>query len=166
MVQSLEEVAKALNLPIQDPKDFPLDCYVAVKPEDLLDVVKKLKADYGVHHLSVIIALEADDGYHLFYPISVALEDGTWGKLILDVTVNKADPVVDSLTPEIPGAVFYEREAYDMIGVRFRNLADHRRLLSADIMPPDLFPLKKEYSYEDVRDRLAEEANKRSEELE
>lgn len=165
MVQSLEDVARSLNLPIQDPKDYPLDCYVKANPKDLLDIVKKLKNDFGVFHLSVIIAFDAEDGYRLFYPFSVILDNGEWGKLILDISLDKKNPEIDSLTPEIPGAILYEREAYDMLGIRFKNLKDHRRLLSADTMPPDLFPLKKEHTYQEIRDRLAEEAAKRSEEL-
>jgi Ni,Fe-hydrogenase III component G len=166
MVQSLEEVAKALELPIREPTNVALDCYVQTKPEQLLEVVKKLKNEYGVHHLSVVTAYDAEDGYHLLYPFSVPLEDGMWGKLILDVTLDKANPVVVSVEPEIPGARLFEREAFDMLGIQFQGLSDHRRLLTADIMPPDLFPLKKEHSYQDIRERLAEEAEKRRSELE
>ncbi|MFX1252248.1 MAG: NADH-quinone oxidoreductase subunit C [Promethearchaeota archaeon] len=161
MVQSLEEVAKALGLPIREPTNVALDCYVQVKPEELVEIVQKLKSEYGVHHLSVITAYDADNGYHLLYPFSVALEDGSWGKLILDVTLDKKNPAVDSITGEVIGAVFYEREAFDMLGIQFRGHPDHRRLLSADIMPPDLFPLRKEHTYQAIRERLAEEAEKR-----
>ncbi len=65
VAQSLEDVAKALNLPIRDPKDYSHERYVSVKPEKLVKAIKKLKADYGVFFLSTIPAFEADDGYTL-----------------------------------------------------------------------------------------------------
>jgi NADH dehydrogenase I D subunit len=39
------------------------------------------------------------------------------------------DPVVPSLSPIFAGAVFPEREVYDLMGVRFNGLSDHRRIL-------------------------------------
>lgn len=163
--KSLSEVANALNLPIREPKDDPLSCYVTVKAEKLVELVKKIKTDYGVYFVSGVIAYEAGDKYHMHYPFSIALPDNKWGKLIFDVAVDKSKPEVDSITPEIPGAIIAEREAFDMLGIRFRNHPDHRRILTADIMPDDLFPLRKEHSYLEIRERLAEEANKRSGEL-
>ncbi|MHA2272061.1 MAG: NADH-quinone oxidoreductase subunit C, partial [Candidatus Hodarchaeales archaeon] len=163
VAQSMEDVAKTLNLPIRDPKDYSHERYVSVKPEKLVETVRKLKADYGAYFLSTIPAYEAEDGFHLIYPFSIdvgkAMEGG-WGKLVLDVMVGKNDPVVDSLVSEIPGAILYEREVFDMLGVRFNGLPDHRRLLTPDFMPPDLFPLRKENDAREMWERIGEEAEK------
>lgn len=177
-VKSLEEIANTLGLTIREPKKYPLELYVKVSPDKLIEVVKKLMEDYSIYFLSTIQALEAEEGYHLLYPFSVDLEtkskkgDNLWGKIVLDVTVSKNNPEVDSLTNEIPGANVYEREAYDMLGIKFKDYKgeffDHTqpmRLLTADIMPPDLFPLRKECSYTEIREVLAKEAKKREEEL-
>lgn len=163
VAQSMEDVAKALNLPIRDPKEYSHERYVSLGPEKLVETVKKLKADYGVYFLSTIPAFEANDGYHLLYPFSIDFgnaAEGGWGKLVLDVTVGKNDPVVDSLVPEIPGAILYEREVFDMLGVRFNGLPDHRRLLTPDFMPSDLFPLRKENDAREMWERIAEESEK------
>jgi NADH-quinone oxidoreductase subunit C len=42
------------------------------------------------------------------------------------------DPVVPSLTSVYPGANFYEREAYDLFGVRFDGHPDLTRILLPD----------------------------------
>jgi len=178
VLDTLIKVAKQLNLPIRDPQDMPTELYVDVKPDQLLDIVKQLKEDFGVFYLSTIQMFETEDGYHLLYPFSVELEKKTkknenyWGKIILDVSLDKNKPELDSITHLIPGANVYERESYDMLGVKFRNheggFFDHTqpmRLLTADIMPEDLFPLRKEYSYTEIREALAEEAKKRNEEM-
>lgn len=53
------------------------------------------------------------------------------------------DPTIDSLVPVWAGLNWYEREAYDMYGIRFNGHPDLRRILL-----PDTFvghPLRKDY---------------------
>jgi NADH-quinone oxidoreductase subunit C len=53
------------------------------------------------------------------------------------------DPRLASITPQYPGANFYEREAYDLFGIRFDGHPDLSRLL----LPDDWVghPLRKDY---------------------
>ncbi len=63
--------------------------------------------------------------------------------------LNSDDPVIDSVTPVWAGANFYEREVFDLFGVRF---AGHPRLTR--IMMPDNWnghPLRKDYPVEGYR---------------
>jgi NADH-quinone oxidoreductase subunit C len=163
---NLDEVANGLNLIRREPTDYPRDYYVNCPADRLLEVIKKLKNDYGVFFVSAVIVRDDEDGYHLLYPVTIELSNGEWSKLIIDITVNKNNPEVDSITSEIPGAIVAEREAYDMMGVRFRNHPDHRRILTPDIMPSEIYPLRKDITAEEIRNRLAEEAEKRRKELE
>ena len=60
------------------------------------------------------------------------------------VQVPESDPVVRSLFPLYPGSEAFEREAFDMVGVRFEGHPDLTRIL----MPEDWegHPLRKDYS--------------------
>jgi NADH-quinone oxidoreductase subunit C len=60
--------------------------------------------------------------------------------------VTEEEPVVDSVVPVWPGANWFEREAYDLYGVRFRAHPDLRRIL----MYPEFVghPLRKDYPKE------------------
>jgi|GEM_PF-6091236 len=65
-------------------------------------------------------------------------------RIRLKTRAPESDCVVDSLTDIWKGADFMEREVYDMMGIRFRNHPDLRRIL----MPDDYtegYPLRKDF---------------------
>jgi NADH-quinone oxidoreductase subunit C len=67
----------------------------------------------------------------------------------LRAMVDSIDPSIDSITPVWPSANFYEREVYDLFGVRFHGHPNLRR-----IMMPDEWeghPLRKDYPVEGYR---------------
>ena len=53
-------------------------------------------------------------------------------RLRIHVAVPEEDPEVPSLSAVFPGANFYEREAYDLFGVRFAGHPDLTRILLPD----------------------------------
>lgn len=67
----------------------------------------------------------------------------------LKVMVPGDDPVCESVTPLWPGANFFEREIFDLFGVRFLGHANMRRIM----MPEDWegHPLRKDYPVEGYR---------------
>lgn len=80
--------------------------------------------------------------YHLFSTV-------TKKRLRLKVRLSGDDARVDSLTPIWPGANFFEREVFDLFGVRFQ---EHPNLTR--IMMPDNWeghPLRKDYPVEGYR---------------
>jgi NADH-quinone oxidoreductase subunit C len=69
--------------------------------------------------------------------------------LRLAVRVDEADLTVDSITPVWAGANYYEREVFDLFGIRFEGHPNLRRIL----MPDDWqgHPLRKDYPVEGYR---------------
>ena len=70
-------------------------------------------------------------------------------RLRLCVYLAEADAAVESITSVWPAANFYEREVFDLFGVRFLNHPDLRR-----IMLPEEFsghPLRKDFPVEGYR---------------
>jgi NADH-quinone oxidoreductase subunit C len=70
-------------------------------------------------------------------------------RIRLKVRLQGSDPVVESLTSVWPGANYFEREVFDLFGVRFSGHPYLRRLL----MPEDWegYPLRKDYPVEGYR---------------
>jgi len=67
----------------------------------------------------------------------------------LHVMVVSIDPSVDSITPVWPSANFYEREVWDLFGVRFNGHPGLRRIMLPDEW--DGHPLRKDYPVEGYR---------------
>jgi NADH-quinone oxidoreductase subunit C len=67
----------------------------------------------------------------------------------LEVMIESIDPSVDSITSVWPAANFYEREVWDLFGVRFHGHPNLRRIM----MPDDWegHPLRKDYPVEGYR---------------
>jgi NADH-quinone oxidoreductase subunit C len=70
-------------------------------------------------------------------------------RLRLKVRLNSSSPAVESLTSVWPGANYFEREVFDLFGVRFTGHPYLRRIL----MPEDWegHPLRKDYPVEGYR---------------
>ncbi len=70
-------------------------------------------------------------------------------RIRLRVMVDGADPAVESITPVWPSADYYEREVFDLFGVRFEGHHNLRRIM----MPDDWegHPLRKDYPVEGYR---------------
>lgn len=67
----------------------------------------------------------------------------------LKVRLNSSSPTIDSLTPVWPGANFFEREVFDLFGIRFAGHPYLKRIM----MPEDWegHPLRKDYPVEGYR---------------
>jgi NADH-quinone oxidoreductase subunit C len=67
----------------------------------------------------------------------------------LKVRLDDSSPVVESITPVWPAANYFEREIFDLFGIRFSGHPYLRRIL----MPEDWegFPLRKDYPVEGYR---------------
>ena len=70
-------------------------------------------------------------------------------RIRLRVMVEEAEPAVESITTVWPAANYYEREVFDLFGIRFEGHPNLRRIM----MPDDWkgHPLRKDYPVEGYR---------------
>ena len=95
----------------------------------LLDVAKTLREELGFNYLSSVTGVDLlkEDKMEVVYH-TYSIDQGG-GAVVLKVQVDRSNPVVPSLTPTWPGADFQEREAWDLLGIRFEGHPDLRRIL-------------------------------------
>jgi NADH-quinone oxidoreductase subunit C len=136
---------------------------VFVPKAGLLDVCRVLAgADYGLHYLSFVSAIDRPDAgefevlYHLY-----SLE--TRDELALKVRVPRDAPTLPSVTGIWDGANWHEREAYDLFGIVFEGHPNLRRIMMTDDWVGH--PLRKDYVYEDPP-WLVEAARRRQKDVE
>jgi len=84
--------------------------------------------------------------FHVVYHI---LSHGLKERVRLVAQVDSVDPVIESIIPVWPSANFYEREVWDLFGVRFSGHPNLRRIM----MPEEWqgHPLRKDYPVEGYR---------------
>ncbi len=61
--------------------------------------------------------------------------------------VPESDPVLDSITPDVPNAGWSEREYMDLLGMKFTGHPKPKRLVLADDWPEGIHPLRKDVPY-------------------
>jgi Ni,Fe-hydrogenase III component G len=101
---------------------------------DALTVLKKR----DILHLSTI------SGVDLGREIAIVYHIDCGGVLLnLKLTVPKRAPRLLTITDIFPGAILYERELMDMLGVEIQGHPDPRRLFLPEDWPADKYPLRK-----------------------
>ena len=131
--------------------DFRGETTVVVPREHLRRAAEFLNSDPGLRFtfLSDITAVDKfpiEPRFELNYHL-LSLERRA--RLRLKVRVSGQDPVVPSVVSVWPAANWHEREAFDLMGVRFEGHPDLTRIL----MPDDWegHPLRKDYPVEGYR---------------
>jgi len=96
-------------------------------------------------HFSVISEVDLDDTVDLLYHFS--LYTGELRKaiaLVLRITLPKTDLSIPTITDIIPGAIFAEREAQEMMGVKVVGIPDDRRLFIPEDFPEGIYPWRRD----------------------
>jgi NADH:ubiquinone oxidoreductase subunit D/NADH:ubiquinone oxidoreductase subunit C len=105
---------------------------LVIEPDQALDVATFLRDEMGYAYLSCVTALDYPDETEAWparYEVAYNLCRSEGSPLILHVHANRDDPVVPSLVEVWSSANVQEREAWDLMGIRFAGHPDLRRIL-------------------------------------
>jgi NADH-quinone oxidoreductase subunit D/NADH-quinone oxidoreductase subunit C/D len=105
---------------------------VVVSPDQVVDVALALRDDLGFNYLSSVTGVDLIEDNKLEVVYHAYSIDKGGGPVVFKVQVDRDDPGVPSVVPVWPGADFQEREAFDMVGIRFDGHPDLRRILTWD----------------------------------
>jgi NADH-quinone oxidoreductase subunit C len=126
--------------------EFRGETRVVPPAESLYEVLRTLKEQFGFDMLVDITCVDylhyagAKDRFGLVYLLA---NTETNERIAIRTFVNDPEPVVPTATPLWEGANWFEREVWDMFGIRFSGHPDLRRIL----LPEEFtaFPLRKDY---------------------
>lgn len=141
-----------LNLIKEKLKDFALEFddvnltpRIIVDKKDLIDVANILKKDEELKFdfLHDIVSVDRFKKQERFEIIANLFSNKYRDRIFLRIKLDSKNPVMPSLTAVWKSADWYEREAYDMMGIIFEGHPDLRRVY----MPEEFeyFPLRKDF---------------------
>ncbi len=156
-----EEVFRRLEafLPAGAVQEVQEDGTRVLSPEFLLEAGRYLRDVEGFDYLSNLSGVDRLERgyfevvYHLYAMrrgerlVRGEAPDGPLGPLVLKVRTPREDPRVPSVSALWPGALWQERETYDMFGLRFEGHPDLRRIYLWDEFEDH--PLRKDYRPEE-----------------
>lgn len=121
---------------------------VTIEADDIRGACRAVQAA-GYNFLCDVTCVDwfpAEPRFHITYHI---LSHGLKQRIRLRAEAASMDATVDSITEVWPSANFYEREIFDLFGVRFNGHPNMRRIM----MPDDWegHPLRKDYPVEGYR---------------
>ena len=115
--------------------------YVDVPPEKSIEANRIAFEQLGAR-LATASGMDTRDRIEVLYHYTfdtagVVVTVRTW--------TGKGTCELDSVGSFLPGAIFIEREIFDLLGVRFRNHPDPRRLILSDDWPEGVYPLRRDF---------------------
>jgi NADH:ubiquinone oxidoreductase subunit C len=138
MTTTEELIAQVLKgLPVQIKR--PHRVFLTIPRADLIKTVNILASELNVQHLSTITARDTGAELEILYHFFV-------NGVVITVRTScpRNDPTIDSIVGVFPGAILYERELHDILGIVPTGHPDLRRL----VLPEDWeggFPLRKDW---------------------
>jgi NADH-quinone oxidoreductase subunit C len=99
---------------------------IEVPIEELLDAIQRVRGELKHSRfvdLTAVDRLRRENRFELVY-LFYSLDDRTWLRL-----KTRTDGQAPSITSIIPGANWYERELFDLFGLRFEGHPDLRRIM-------------------------------------
>ncbi len=122
---------------------------IEVQRDGLLPVAKFLKerGDMEFDHITDICSVDYPEDDERFEVVYFLHSLPHRQRVVIKTKVLEHDPTIESVTSIWEGANFLEREVYDLMGIRFQNHPDLRRILLPEDFPEG-HPLRKDFPTE------------------
>ncbi len=122
--------------------------WVDVPFEKIKDTISMLK-DKGYSHLITIsgVDLIKENKMALIYHLA-PYEIKGYPLLCVRIYISREDPVAPSIVDIFKVALVYEREVYDLLGIRFDGHPNLSRILLPKDLPEGYHPLRKDFKEE------------------
>jgi NADH-quinone oxidoreductase subunit C len=131
---------------IQSKTEFRGETTFLIGRESLREIARFSRDEFSFDYLLDISSVDNFGEEPRFAVVYELYSMSAGVHLRLKLQVSEDDPTVDTVSDIWPTADWHEREIYDMMGLRFNNHPDLRRILMWEGYP--YFPLRKEFPLE------------------
>src|SRR5438128_7281625 len=142
----LPSLEKSLGEKVQNKTEFRGETTYTIAPADLREIARFCRDELSFDYLIDITSIDnfgEEPRFEIVYELySMTLTV----HLRLKLRVSEEEGAVDTVSDIWPTANWHEREIYDMMGIKFNNHPDLRRILMWDGYP--FFPLRTEFPLE------------------
>jgi len=142
----LDLLSKSFGEKIQNETEFRGETSFTIAASDLHEIAKFCRDELSFDYLLDITSIDnfgEDPRFEIVYHL-YSMPHGV--HLRLKLRVPEELDAVDTISDIWPTANWHEREAYDMMGIKFTGHPDLRRILMWDGYP--FFPLRKDFPLE------------------
>ena len=115
---------------------------IEIERENLIAVMTVLKEQFAYEYLVDIATVDHYTDEKRFEVAYNLVSFSNRARLRVSLRVEEDDPTVDTLVSLWKGAEWMEREAFDMMGIRFNGNEDLRRIYMPEDF--DFYPMRKE----------------------
>lgn len=156
MEELIERINQNFNSSIIEiGKNFS-DYFLYVKKEKIRDLIKFLKENgfeflmdlFGVDYLN-FPNRKFNDRFEVIYNLYSFTKNK---RIIIKVLIDEKEPEVDSISDIFDAANWYEREVYDMYGIKFKGHPNLKRILMYEEF--EGHPLRKDYPFNKKQPRI------------
>ncbi len=136
------ELAEKIRTVSPDAVADVADAWVVIQPDTLLDVVRFLRddRDLDARHLESLSGVDLYDHFEIVYHLASLSHNH---EMAVKVHADHDDPEVPSVASVWLGAHLQEREAYDLLGIRFSGHPNLKRIFLWEGFPGH--PLRKDF---------------------
>lgn len=96
-------------------------------------------------HLAVASGNDLGKTIEIIYHFTLNYEHRL-DEIVLNISVElpKTDPIIDTISDIIPGALITEREKMEMLGIKIKGIPDDRRVFVPEDIPVGVYPWRKD----------------------
>jgi membrane-bound hydrogenase subunit beta len=151
IVSSLKDAMGEALLEAKIP--HPRRIFVHLSMETFKKAVGYLSQKAAFTHISAMTGIDVGKAIEVIYHLN---RDGRI-ELSLKVQTPKDNACLPTITDIIPGAILYEREVHDLLGVAFEGHPDLSPLVLPEGWPSGVHPLRKEWTIEEIQKEISKE---------
>lgn len=128
---------------VTDVREFRDEITVIVDRKKIVDICRACRDDLEFDHLADVCSVDNNGEDPRFEVVYHLYSYSHLSTLRIKANVPEDDATIDSVTGLWDSADWHERETYDMMGIKFNNHPDLRRILMWEGFP--YHPLRKDF---------------------